>query len=90
MRLIDADKLLASVQKNAPYLHIIMAAIVALAPTEDAEPVRHGWWIERETEKPLILRCVMCSECGTMYQRRWKSYLNFCPNCSAKMDGDQQ
>ena len=89
MRLIDADKLINSLRENAPYIHIILSAIVALAPTEDAEPVRHGRWIERETEKPPILRCVMCSECGTMYQRRHKAYLSYCPNCGAKMDVEE-
>lgn len=63
-----------------------VADMVLDAPAVDAVPVVHGRWIERETEKPLILRCVMCSECGTMYQRRHKAYLNYCPNCGAKMD----
>lgn len=63
---------------------------VEMAPSVDAVPVVHGRWIERETEKPLILRCVMCSECGTMYQRRHKAYLNYCPNCGAKMDKEDE
>lgn len=27
-----------------------------------------------------------CSECGTMYGVSW----NFCPNCGAKMEGEQE
>ena len=49
------------------------------APTVDAEPVRHGHWIE--AKYPLFT----CSECGATYQDIGYGY-NYCPNCGAKMD----
>ena len=47
--------------------------------TVDAEPVRHGHWIE--ARYPLFT----CSECGATYQDTGYGY-NYCPNCGAKMD----
>jgi len=50
----------------------------------ESEPVRRGEWVI--SESPAHLSTIKCSECGTMYQRRWKAYCNFCPECGAKMD----
>jgi Zn finger protein HypA/HybF involved in hydrogenase expression len=48
-----------------------------------AESVKHGRWIDDEDTT-----YANCSECGwqidTHYER---GYLNYCPNCGAKMDG---
>lgn len=60
-------------------------------PTIDAEPVRHGKWIERKNYPGLAYHC---SECNyKIYGRPYQNtYLivpyNFCPNCGAKMKGD--
>lgn len=56
------------------------------APAVDAEPVRHGYWIDDRMD-------VVCSACGT----RFKDSIDFiqgadggrpkrCPECGAKMD----
>jgi hypothetical protein len=58
------------------------------APTIEAEPVRHGRWVEDRTE-------LVCSVCGarfsdeiTMMNRNFEyADLKFCPECGAKMDG---
>lgn len=60
------------------------------APVVDAEPVKHGQWLdvlvadddEGETDG------VKCSVCGyTDINVYWaKTYHRFCPNCGAKMD----
>lgn len=55
------------------------------APTIDAEPVRHGRWVERgyvcgETEWE-------CTSCGNTEWRTSASRLKWCPFCGAKMDG---
>lgn len=83
MRLIDADKLLASVKKNAPYIHIILSAIVALAPTENAEFVHRGLWIVQDNTYTRY----MCSECQS---KNYGGHENYCPNCGAKMDLEVQ
>lgn len=58
------------------------------APTIEAEPVRHGRWIEDSNDK------WRCSECGIgdMYAYSWDNDVGrklqdyFCPHCGAKMD----
>jgi hypothetical protein len=70
---------------------------VGIAPTIDAEPVKHGRWSE------CVLRggfaeewASVCSLCGCKvsdksnlgkYQGE-NQQLNYCPNCGAKMDGE--
>lgn len=51
-------------------------------PTVEAEPVRHGKW----TKIPSA-DIGTCSCCGD----KWGSVsvMNYCPNCGAKMDGEQ-
>ena len=44
------------------------------APTIDAEPVKHGYWIGGGYDK--------CSVCGGMELGR----TDYCPHCGAKMD----
>ena len=54
-------------------------------PTIDAVPVRHGQW-ETNSDRPDTLICSVC-KCGF---DMWKhDPHNFCPNCGAKMDGDE-
>ena len=50
------------------------------APTIDAEPVRHGKWIEKCTGGWHFYRC---SECGYV---EWDTLTKYCPNCGARMD----
>ena len=53
-------------------------------PTIDAEPVRHGRWIEEEMSCDM-LSVWKCSECGLrMNGKTW----HYCPNCGCKMDGE--
>ena len=58
-------------------------------PTIEAEPVRHGRWVDH------CVRDWRCSECGEKVKkvRNVDGYCyddkpNYCPNCGAKMDGD--
>ena len=61
------------------------------APAVDAEPVRHGYWIDMQEDDLTegMWRCSACdsdmyfdimtpTECGCYY----------CPNCGAKMDAE--
>ena len=50
-------------------------------PTIDAEPVRHGKWVEY----PIADGMNQCSECGVL--RFGES--NYCPNCGAYMRGEE-
>ena len=52
------------------------------APGVDAEPVRHGRWLEHYPND--IWDCYQCSCCKARRANKTK----YCPNCGAKMDGD--
>lgn len=53
------------------------------APTIEAEPVRHGQWVDNGIPESVLSKC---SECGIVYG---SSSFNYCPNCGAKMDGKE-
>lgn len=55
-----------------------------LAPTVDAEPVRHGHWIEPES---FTVSCI-CSVCGFKFNKYEDDICGYpyCANCGAKMD----
>ncbi len=50
--------------------------LITIAPTIEAEPIRHGKWIDCGWS-------IKCSECG---HNMPFSTRNYCPNCGAKMD----
>ena len=57
-------------------------------PAADVAPVRHGRWMKKHD---AVMYWRQCSECGNIMQRNfygneWNS--PYCPNCGAKMDGD--
>ena len=69
------------------------ARIIDQMPIIEAEPVRHGRWIEcdykrlehgmLETE-PNAGLC--CSECRTAFQKKKMTYKQYCAACGARMD----
>lgn len=83
MRLIDADALKQTFCAKCACVGCencnINFHFEHLAPTIDAEPVKHGHLVE--AKYPLFT----CSECGATYQDTGYGY-NYCPNCGAKMD----
>ena len=57
------------------------------APAADVAPVRHGRWVDAypDIESNPMFMYGICSECG--FEQGISKYLNYCPNCGAKMDG---
>ena len=64
-------------------------------PTADVVPVKHGKWIL--VEEPMgwtDVDCAMCSVCkedfvlGDWDMESIKINMKYCPNCGARMDGD--
>lgn len=49
------------------------------APTIDAEPVKHGRWVETDRDDPCYYACSLCGKRSDFEE-------NYCPNCGAKMD----
>ena len=77
MRLIDADVLTEQMKRRKEFVGRASdpVCLVEDAPTIEAEPVRHGHWIEN-------FGTYKCSECGEISCCRG----NYCPDCGAKMD----
>ena len=85
MRLIDADALVehkvTGVIGNLSG-DFMPGFAIAMAPTIEAEPVRHGRWVLVGADKRGrggVFNCTTCNRC-----RPHKS--DYCPNCGAKMD----
>lgn len=55
-------------------------------PIVDAEPVRHGRWIEVDVGDC----CYRCSECGFIRDAYLLDIGNYCPQCGAKMDEEKE
>lgn len=89
MRLINADALLDAIE-DKEWVHItdynIALYTVKDAPTVDAVPVRHGYWIRHnwaEEVEGCLIPNYECSVCHT-----WKrDESDYCPDCGARMDG---
>lgn len=84
MRLIDADALIAKayiMQEPNGFIHsVVTERQIVAAPTIEAEPVRHGRWVDAHKG----LSACKCTICGSVRETE----TNYCPNCGAKMDGD--
>ena len=100
MRLIDADALLKKFFKGGGndkftegYNFAVqnITSYIELAPTIEAQPVKHGKWERTDM-------FVKCSECGVeLLDEAFfgihvfdDGYMLFCPNCGAKMDGGKE
>lgn len=92
-RLIDADALKAQLQREIDIyfdedgggIHTAMEARdeIDYAPTVDAEPVRHGRWIDYTDEGYVECdQCRSATNCDGDIEE-----LNYCWHCGAKMDG---
>lgn len=95
MRLIDADALDREMYRKSFEVndgrnvwnsglwirYKIFEEAIRDAPTIDAEPVRHGKWID--DSNGIEGAWNYCSVCG----EQAIDLYDFCPNCGAKMDG---
>lgn len=70
---------------------------ITYAKTVDAVPVVHGFWKETDEsvgwgEEP----CAKCSACDELWVLgEWdfddfKTFMHYCPNCGARMDGEAE
>ena len=62
------------------------ARMLELLPAMDAEPVRHGKWINAGHDAFTQYR--RCSSCARILANA-PAY-DYCPGCGAKMDGDEK
>lgn len=75
------DRLEKLMQLQAPTARAIIEAI----PAADVQPVRHGRWVKTIGENGVTSAC-RCNLCG--FEDNRYSLFNYCPNCGAKMGGD--
>ena len=91
MRLIDADELKKEAYPFPCAIGVEYAVTLRRineAPTIDAEPVRHGRWIQAKTA-PSYHYCSYCKSTHKMTMSCNKYVLlKYCPDCGAKMDGE--
>lgn len=59
-------------------------------PAADVAPVVHSYWGEYESF-PLAssMNGYPCMNCGMHFRASSVPVLNYCPNCGAKMDGEE-
>ena len=90
MRLIDADAFLERMSRTDRFFGVVYD--INDAPTVDAVPVVHGWWLTWEEQFPgrtprkKSMLGVFCSSC----HNHADNMSNYCPNCGARMDADTQ
>ena len=66
--------------ENALYKASSIYAVIDNAPAADVAPVRHGRWVDTDSE------FAQCSLCKYPVYAAWNA-TNYCPNCGAIMDG---
>lgn len=91
MRLIDADVLINWLRNNVKnedfYKRQFSAFQIRLLleneNTIDAVEVVHGRWANNGISELMLCKCTVCGFPCSAYA------FNYCPNCGAKMDGDE-
>ena len=90
MGLIDRENLINEMESHIYWGDSVVGLleVAKAAPAIEAEPVRHGEWIDITHDHAWA----KCSECGYCWKREMIVYLKiaYCPNCGAKMDGGER
>lgn len=89
MRLVDADEVYKVLtdyyHHKTETQHEALKEALSKVPTVDAEPVKHGHWINANEGLWNTVEVLKCSVCGEMDNRMdWSD--SYCPNCGRKMD----
>ncbi len=93
VRLIDANALKPEMEILYAADMYLVLSIIDNAPTIEAEPIRHGWWIPTEYDSYAgsdpVWDKYECSECGREHIGEEDTLTAFCPDCGARMDGKE-
>mgnify|MGYP004582677647 CR=1 FL=1 len=60
---------------------------IELMPAADVAPVVHGRWLDNRADG--YKWAFICSRCGYVDGHPFGDRHNFCPNCGAKMENDE-
>lgn len=96
MRPIDADALMKQLvrahltyengEEGLGYTTVCFGSVIRNAPTIDAEPVRHGHWIDDGVWDV----CFVCGRAFLKVHLNGNPTFNYCPNCGAKTDEEAE
>ena len=95
MRLINADDICNCLdriddEKNKLWYNFLRNVVQGV-PAEDAELVRHGYWIYTPADTDTTTKArFKCSECGRMRNMFVRYQHKYCAECGAKMDGGKK
>lgn len=67
-----------------------IADIINEQPIADVQEVKHGEWLKPSNDS-VDSKQWICSECKGLTETAYycgHCYYNYCPNCGARMDGD--
>lgn len=90
---------MADLISRAAAIEAILGSFNAIRAIEelhavDAVPVVHGRWIGVEYDGYAdgypVYDLYECSICGEEHKGEYDTLTNYCPNCGAKMDGDNK
>lgn len=95
-RYIDAEKLKCSIDSatdsifdwdmTIEELYYNLCELVDDEPTADVQEVKHGYWQNKYRSGTTIKEGVVSSCCDMWNNRKSQ----FCPNCGARMDGEEK
>lgn len=68
------------------YVQVVDVGDIESAEAADVAPVVHGRWIKTDHGNDTLL--ASCSQCNYPVDW-WRGKTKYCPNCGAKMDGDE-
>lgn len=81
----DGMRIAALIEENKA-LHQDARRLTAV----DAAPVVHGRWIPRKGKWFSYFQCSVCGEKISYPTADGKVLTNYCPNCGAKMGGEEE
>lgn len=84
-KFIDVDVLAKQIYKrvNNSAIRSWLFAIINETPAADVQEVKRGQWKDAN-------EMFECSICGYSFENEgYMHFFNFCPNCGARMDGEE-
>lgn len=86
---IERDRLLKVLEHNFYGIGAadVMRQLIEMQPAADAAPVRHGRWIYGED---IDIQCSVCGADALTEGDYRQTRSNYCPNCGARMDGENE
>ena len=89
---IDRESLISDLKEFAnEQLTPLIENLIQKQPTADVAEVRHGKWVDLNEIDMLFENTYECDYCNQTFVFEIspkECNCNYCPNCGAKMDGD--